>query len=108
MFRVIHRCGDVTTIRQTSRSARHGRPEGLHDDSRQALTPALYDRFFQALKLGGVQVYDAASVSSVPPPKLECAGTSPPLVTRTAQYLNSGIFPNGSSTGLVSMLAAAS
>ena len=33
---------------------------------------------------------------------------SPPCVTRTAQYLNSGIFPNGSSTGLVSRFAAAS
>ena len=32
----------------------------------------------------------------------------PPAVTRTAQYLNSGILPNGSSTGLVSRLAAAS
>src|SRR6266849_8170767 len=51
---------------------------------------------------------DAISASSVPPPKLECTGVGPPLVTFTAQYLNSGIFPTGSSTGLVSMFAAAS
>ena len=43
-----------------------------------------------------------------PPPKLIRVGIGPPSVTLTAQYLNSGIFPNGSSTGLVSMLAAAS
>ena len=35
-------------------------------------------------------------------------GRGPPLVTRTAQYLNSGILPNGSSFGLVSAFAAAS
>src|SRR5437660_3522569 len=51
---------------------------------------------------------EAFSASSVPPPKLECTGTGPPLVTFTAQYLNSGILPTGSSTGLVSMFAAAS
>jgi len=45
---------------------------------------------------------------SVPPPKLKRSGTGPPGVTLTAQYLNSGILPNGSSTGLVSMFAAAS
>ncbi len=43
-----------------------------------------------------------------PPPKLDCCGALPPRVTRTAQYLNSGILPTGSSTGLVSLLAAAS
>src|SRR5512133_617221 len=32
-----------------------------------------------------------------PPPKLACTGTGPPLLTFTAQYLNSGILPNGSS-----------
>jgi len=50
----------------------------------------------------------AVSASSVPPPKLECTGVGPPLVTFTAQYLNSGILPTGSSFGLVSMFAAAS
>src|SRR6266571_5141552 len=48
------------------------------------------------------------TASSVPPPKLECTGVGPPFVTFTAQYLNSGILPTGSSTGLVSMFAAAS
>ncbi len=43
-----------------------------------------------------------------PPPKLIRCGTSPPGVILTAQYLNSGILPNGSSTGLVSRFAAAS
>jgi len=36
------------------------------------------------------------------------SGAGPPGVTFTAQYLNSGILPNGSSTGLVSRFAAAS
>ena len=43
-----------------------------------------------------------------PPPKLRRLGVAPPLETRTAQYLNSGIFPNGSNAGFVSMFAAAS
>src|SRR5438046_7108853 len=46
--------------------------------------------------------------SSWPPPKLECAAISPPRRTRTAQYLNSGILPNGSSAAFVSLFAAAS
>ena len=50
----------------------------------------------------------SAGASNCPPPKLECALTCPPGVTFTAQYLNSGIFPNGSSAGLVNTLAAAS
>src|SRR5690242_1997665 len=54
-----------------------------------------------------VDVADS-SASKVPPPKLRRSGTMPPTVTLTAQYLNSGIFPNGSSTGLVRRLAAAS
>src|SRR5262249_23089383 len=49
-----------------------------------------------------------AAASACPPPKLICSGTEPPLVTFTAQYLNSGILPKGSSTGLVSVFAAAS
>src|SRR6266852_9933279 len=53
------------------------------------------------------EVYFCAAASSVPPPKLECTGTDPPFVTVTAQYLNSGILPTGSSTGVVSMFAAA-
>jgi hypothetical protein len=48
------------------------------------------------------------SGSKTPPPKLIRSGGGPPFVTFTAQYLNSGIFPKGSSTGLVSMFAAAS
>src|SRR6266849_2391016 len=54
------------------------------------------------------EVYFCATASSVPPPKLECTGVGPPLVTFTAQYLNSGIFPTGSSFGLVNIFAAAS
>src|ERR1700690_1292490 len=46
--------------------------------------------------------------SDWPPPKLECTGLGPPFFTFTAQYLNSGILPKGSSTGLVSLFAAAS
>src|SRR6476646_9320304 len=38
----------------------------------------------------------------------EVATGVPPALTRTAQYLNSGILPNGSRTGLVSRFAAAS
>jgi hypothetical protein len=45
---------------------------------------------------------------SLSPPFVPRPTTSPPGVTLTAQYLNSGILPNGSSAGLVSMLAAAS
>lgn len=48
------------------------------------------------------------SDNNTPPPKLSLCGSGPPLVTFTAQYLNSGILPKGSSTGLVSVLAAAS
>jgi hypothetical protein len=48
------------------------------------------------------------SGSRMPPPKLIASGGRPPGVTFTAQYLNSGTLPNGSSTGLVSMFAAAS
>src|SRR5712691_1333247 len=54
------------------------------------------------------EVYFRATANSVPPPKLECTGVGPPLVTFTAQYLNSGIFPIGSSFGFVNMFAAAS
>src|SRR5712691_8315588 len=41
--------------------------------------------------------FDASfsSASARPPPKLECTGVGPPWVTFTAQYLNSGILPNG-------------
>src|SRR5579872_2191058 len=53
-------------------------------------------------------VYEDSTSSNVPPPKLEWVGNGPPRVTLTAQYLNSGIFPNGSRTGFVSLLAAAS
>ena len=49
-----------------------------------------------------------AAASAAPPPKLECSGALPPFSTFTAQYLNSGILPKGSSTGLVSLFAAAS
>jgi len=59
---------------------------------------------------GGVllRVIGYAGASSWPPPKVERSPVWPPRVTRMAQYLNSGILPNGSSAGLVSMLAAAS
>ncbi len=48
------------------------------------------------------------SGNRTPPPKLRRSGGTPPFVIFTAQYLNSGIFPKGSSTGLVSIFAAAS
>ena len=48
----------------------------------------------------------AASAAGSPYPGV--ATGVPPAVTLTAQYLNSGILPKGSSTGLVSRLAAAS
>jgi hypothetical protein len=58
----------------------------------------------------GLVNYEPAwrSDNSTPPPKLSRRGTAPPFVIFTAQYLNSGIFPKGSSAGLVSMFAAAS
>jgi hypothetical protein len=68
-------------------------------------------RFTSARKAGSARerethLPDAAS--DLPPPKLECTGAGPPFFTFTAQYLNSGILPTGSSTGLVSLFAAAS
>ena len=39
---------------------------------------------------------------------LHAATVSPTASTLAAQYLNSGIFPNGSSAGLVNVFAAAS
>ena len=52
--------------------------------------------------------WTSMSVAVLPPPKLLRLGTFPPLLILTAQYLNSGIFPSGSSAGLVRRLAAAS
>ena len=59
-----------------------------------------------SLRRNALQASDGRGVC--PPPKLACFGIAPPRRTRIAQYLNSGILPNGSSTGLVSLFAAAS
>src|SRR5690606_31797690 len=48
---------------------------------------------------------DTSSATTRKPPT---GGGVPPLETATAQYLNSGILPNGSSAALVRMFAAAS
>ena len=63
-----------------------------------------------AARGAGSRSADHAAVGSGawPPPKLACFGCAPPRVRRTAQYLNSGILPNGSSAGFVSLFAAAS
>ena len=49
-----------------------------------------------------------APSSNRPPPKLVAIGGVPPATSRTAQYLNSGIYAYGSSAACVSVLAAAS
>ncbi len=49
-----------------------------------------------------------AATLPTPGPYPAAPFSSPPPLTRTAQYLNSGILPNGSSAALVSRLAAAS
>lgn len=57
---------------------------------------------------GSAAHYESRAANTCPPPKLLCCGTDPPRVTLIAQYLNSGIFANGSSAALVSLLIAAS
>ena len=50
----------------------------------------------------------AHSAASRPPPKERAGVGAPPGTMLTAQYLNSGILPNGSKLGFVSIFAAAS
>ncbi len=64
----------------------------------------MFKRKFQAVGLFGASVLQSVQHARWTAPDYEGYSAK----TRTAQYLNSGILPNGSSAALVSSLAAAS
>ena len=78
--------------------------------NRLSITPVTRRGVEDRREAGDARLTRPAVSPLLPPPLRDTRTVAgvPPAATLTAQYLNSGILPNGSSTGLVSRFAAAS